>query len=272
MKIIALGDPHGSQKIYQVELSKADRVRIPGDIGKADKQRKYYREYYLTGKVILSREEVIQAYKESIDSAKNILLYVSSNSPQTLVVTGNADEFKKGAKRHGWSLPTLGEICRDFPNVKVIDYQYVNHGGLRIAGLPNHFDFSRISRHPLPRMDWLMEEAEREKRRAVDFLDTIRGKPVDILLSHDPPFCGEYKGKNPGLKVDMIDSRMSLGNHHDRHAGSLIIREYLLSSESWPKTLVCGHIHEGKGIYEVSGVEIINCGSEGEFVEFELPC
>ena len=82
MKIMALGDPHGSQKIYQVDLSKADLVLIPGDIGKADELRKYYREYFLTGKVTLSREEVIQAYEESIDSAKKILLYVSGNSPR----------------------------------------------------------------------------------------------------------------------------------------------------------------------------------------------
>ena len=44
MKILVIGDPHGSEKVKKIPISKIkpDIILIPGDIGKADLVRKFY--------------------------------------------------------------------------------------------------------------------------------------------------------------------------------------------------------------------------------------
>ena len=46
IRIIALGDTHGPEKIHRICFSEADLVLTPGGIGEADKLRKYYFDYF----------------------------------------------------------------------------------------------------------------------------------------------------------------------------------------------------------------------------------
>ena len=275
IRIIALGDPHGSEKIRQICFSEADLVLTPGDIGEAGKLRKYYFDYYFKGKKTLSEEKLKEAYKESANSMEKVLLYLSKNVRYMFVVTGNADAFAELGEEYALSLPTLPEICNGLNNVELIDYKCATYQGISVAGLPFHFGLhladtflsQQISAQGT--VTGKCEEANSGENKAEAFLQSMEGRQVDILLSHNPPFCGEYKGRSLDLPLDVIRFPLAPEHLQGKHAGSLALTEYLLSTVSPPKTVVCGHIHEGEGRYRLDRTEIINCGSNGQFVEFE---
>lgn len=275
MRIIALGDPHGSEEIRQIDFSKADLVLTPGDIGEGGKLREYYFEYYFRGKKTLSEEKLKEAYKESVNSMENVLLYLSKNVRHMFVVTGNADVPAELGEEYVLSLPTLAEICNGLSNVELIDYKCASYQGISVAGLPFHFSLNLADTflsQQIPAQETITgkwEEAKRGEDKARDFLRSIEGKQVDILLSHNPPFCGEYKGRSLDLPLDVIRFPLAPERLQGKHVGSLVLTEYLLSAVNPPKMVVCGHIHEGKGRYRLDRIEIINCGSNGQFVEFE---
>ena len=53
MKILAIGDVHGSEKIKKISLRKADLILLPGDIGSADLARKLFLILWKVKKVVL---------------------------------------------------------------------------------------------------------------------------------------------------------------------------------------------------------------------------
>lgn len=275
IRIIALGDPHGSEKIRQICFSEADLVLTPGDIGEADKLRKYYFDYFFKGEKTLSEEKLKEAYKESVNSMEKVLVYLSKNVRHMFVVTGNADAFAELGEEYALSLPTLSEICNGLTNVELIDYKCASYQGINVAGLPFHFSphlAETFLSQKIPAQETVTrkrEEANRGENKAKDFLHSIEGQQVDILLSHNPPFCGEYKGRSLDLPLDVIRFPLAPEHLQGKHAGSLVLTEYLLSTLNPPKLVVCGHIHEGKGRYRLDRTEIINCGANGQFVEFE---
>lgn len=67
---------------------------------------------------------------------------------------------------------------------------------------------------------------------------------VDIIVSHQPPYgCGDRI-------ADFSTGQME-------HIGS---RELLEATERVrPKLVVCGHIHCGRGVYDLDGIPVINC-------------
>lgn len=60
---------------------------------------------------------------------------------------------------------------------------------------------------------------------------------IDILLSHGPP--------------DGMGDRASGALGGINHAGSLPLRDRI--KEVQPKVVICGHIHEGRGVYDKEG-------------------
>lgn len=66
-----------------------------------------------------------------------------------------------------------------------------------------------------------------------------------ILISHNPPLA---------QKVDSFDGV--------NHAGSAKFAEFI--KENKPLAVVCGHIHEGRGIESIGETVVINPGSLGE--------
>jgi len=74
-----------------------------------------------------------------------------------------------------------------------------------------------------------------------------------VLLAHAPPY---------GLKVD----RVSGGSH----AGSRALLEHIKRHE--PAVVVCGHIHEARGIDRVGKTAVVNCGPafRGYYVVIDL--
>ena len=66
-----------------------------------------------------------------------------------------------------------------------------------------------------------------------------------ILISHNPP-----KGKT----VDAVNAAL--------HAGSQQFTDFIL--EHKPLAVICGHIHEGRGVEKIGDTTVINPGSLGE--------
>ena len=66
-----------------------------------------------------------------------------------------------------------------------------------------------------------------------------------ILISHNPP-----KGKT----VDKVNAAL--------HAGSQQFTDFII--EHKPLAVICGHIHEGRGVEKIGDTTVINPGSLGE--------
>jgi uncharacterized protein len=65
-----------------------------------------------------------------------------------------------------------------------------------------------------------------------------------IVLSHVPP---------RGLKLDR--------NHFFQHVGSVALREFVERTQ--PALVVCGHIHESRGVDMLGDSIVVNCGPAG---------
>jgi len=76
-----------------------------------------------------------------------------------------------------------------------------------------------------------------------------------VVLSHAPPH---------GTRLDRV---WLLG----RHVGSTALREFV--DRVQPELVVCGHIHEARGVDELGRTTIVNCGSaaKGFYAIIELP-
>lgn len=65
MKVLLVGDPHGSEEVYNIPTKDIDLILIPGDLGKGDLMRKY--AFANVGKKkswtdLVSKDEVEKAY------------------------------------------------------------------------------------------------------------------------------------------------------------------------------------------------------------------
>ncbi len=65
---------------------------------------------------------------------------------------------------------------------------------------------------------------------------------LHVVLSHAPPY---------GTRT--VDR-----THLLMHAGSKALREFL--EQTRPQLVVCGHIHEGRGIEQLGSTTVVNCG------------
>jgi Icc-related predicted phosphoesterase len=72
----------------------------------------------------------------------------------------------------------------------------------------------------------------------------VRGARVKIFVPHAPPY---------GTRVDII--------HAGIHVGSTAVRDFV---EDHPvDAVVCGHIHESRGMDTIGETRIVNCGLAG---------
>ncbi len=69
----------------------------------------------------------------------------------------------------------------------------------------------------------------------------VLGARLKILVSHAPPY---------GTAVDMIRS--------GKHVGSTAVRKFVESEQ--PAVVICGHIHEARGMDKLGSCTIVNCG------------
>jgi Icc-related predicted phosphoesterase len=92
------------------------------------------------------------------------------------------------------------------------------------------------------------EYADEEARSLLDALG-----PVDILLSHCPPY---------GTRCDLGPDGKSYG--------SVPVREYVESKK--PRLVLCGHVHVARAVDKVGGTMIVNPGPlmEGNYATVKV--
>lgn len=263
MKILVIGDPHGSEKAKKVPLKNVDLILVTGDLGKADLARKMAFENINRVKQGLPKKEITpiqrkKAYMQIYNSSMRVVKYYSRFAP-VYIIFGNVEnsnaETKKLSKEIGYVLPLLKDNLNALKNVKIINNRIVNFKGIRIGGLGYFIDDSWV-RDFKPRDKESLKEAKKDTKKAKKILRKLRN--LDILLCHQPPY---------GV-LDKVNFPQAPAHWQGKHAGSKVILNYI--KKNHPKYVFCGHIHEGKGKKKVGKTEVYNVGAVGDYVLLDI--
>jgi Icc-related predicted phosphoesterase len=101
--------------------------------------------------------------------------------------------------------------------------------------------FYGVSAMP-PWMGTMYELSETEIAAALETgYDQLPSRRREVLLSHTPP----------------RDTRLDL-TRTGQHVGSTSVRQFV--DQAGPALLVCGHIHEARGIDRLGATALVNCG------------
>jgi putative phosphoesterase len=112
--------------------------------------------------------------------------------------------------------------------------------------LVNDVGIFGISGAPFTPMSTPYEISEEEiRKRAEQGWGDVANARVKIFVPHAPP---------NGTKVDRL--------RYGKHVGSTAVREFIEAHQ--PDVVVCGHIHEARGVDRVGKTQIVNCGPAGK--------
>jgi len=242
MKILVIGDPHGSEKIKKIPMKGIDLILITGDLGKADLARKFSFENIERQKQALlekkpTKKEEKAMEKEIMDSSIRILKYLAKFAP-VYTIQGNVGfEYSK---------------INNLRNVKVVKNVIRNIKELRIGFLEYFTDTNWVQDFKPTDCRDFMKSAKIETEKAKRILK--RFNDVDILVCHQPP----YK------ILDKVNFSGAPKHWQGNHAGSKAILDYIKKKQ--PKYVFCGHIHEGKGKKKIGKTEVYNVGCAGDYV------
>lgn len=265
VKILAIGDPHGSDKIKKIPISriKPDLILIPGDLGKADLAREFFFKNIERQNKGLEKEKPSKAfekkmYLERYKTSLGVVRYLSKFAP-TYTIFGNADYYnydvRKLAKKIGMNLPFMYNDLNSIKNVRVINNIIANFDGLRIGGLEMFKDINWIRDFKPKDYQKQMKKAKKGTSKAKRILRGFKG--VDILLCHQPPYKILDKVGFPAPKI-----------WHGKYAGSIPILDFIKKQQ--PKLVLCGHIHENKGMKMVGKTQVYNLGCSGDYEVIDI--
>ena len=254
MKILLIGDPHGSSKVKKIPFEGVDLILIPGDLGKADLMRKYAFLHGGKPKSWIHYESpklVQEAYQEAHSSSVDLLKFLSEKAP-VYFIYGNVEEsdsdIRKLSRELRVKLPLFGESLKSMRNVYPINNKKVEVQGVNIAGLEYFVETGWVKRFA-PDNKRRMKSAEKQTKVAGRFLQKL--PYVDILVCHQPPY---------GV-LDKVTAPFAPKHWQGKHAGSNLILSYI--QRKHPGYVVCGHIHEGKGYKKIAGTKVYNLGLAG---------
>ncbi len=256
MKILAVGDPHGSKKIKKIPIKGIDLILITGDVGKADLARERFFENKKREKEGLSElkydgkfNKLI--YKEIYDSSIFVWKYFSKFAP-TYSILGNVgmsiikdSKVKKDEKKFGIKLPYLRREMNKIKNLYFIRNVVRNFQGLRIGFLEYFEDVCWCKEYNVKNTKEI-KNATKQTEKAKQILNNF--KKIDILICHQPPYGYLDKTNHPSAPKEW----------KRKHAGSKVILDYIKRKQ--PKYVFCGHIHEGEGKTKIGKTEVYNLG------------
>ena len=264
MKILVIGDPHGSEKARKVPLKEADLILIPGDIGKADIARKFAFENHERRQKGLPEKKYTpswrkKAFEEVYNSSIKLMKYYSKFAP-VYVIFGNIENtdamVRKAEKEYGIKLPYLERDLKKIKNVKIINNKVVKFKGLKIGGLQYFMEVSWVKEFKPSDYKERLKKARKGTKKTKKILNKF-GK-VDILLCHQPPY----------RILDKVNFPKAPKHWQGKHAGSKTILNYIKKKQ--PRYVFCGHIHEGKGKKKVGKTIVYNAGVAGDYVLLDI--
>jgi len=265
MKILAIGDPHGSEKIRKIPIKKInpDLILLPGDLGKSDLIRKMAFENIDRKKQGLPEKKYSasmkkRGYMEVYNSSMKLIKYLSKFAPIYLIY-GNADYYNKDvrklSKEINQKLPFMYNDLNSINNVRIINNRIANFKGIRIGGLEYFIDTSWVREFKPADYKERIRKAKKETDKARRIIRNFRY--VDILLCHQPPYRVLDK-KGPGGPKDW----------EGKHAGSKVVLDYIKKER--PRYVLCGHMHEAKGKEKIGNTEVFNLGCCGDYKVLNL--
>jgi Icc-related predicted phosphoesterase len=267
MKILAIGDPHGSlEKVKKIPLKGIDLILLTGDLGSANLMRKMAFDNVERKRKGLEEKEhsTVQrkrAFMEAYSSSMKVVRYLSKNVP-VFTIYGNVEsrnyETRKTAKEIGVKLPFLTDDLNKIKGVSVINNKIRNFSGVRIGGLDYFIDDCWV-RSFVSRSDKdyskKLRSAKRDSMKARNVLKWFDG--LDILVCHQPPYG----------YLDKVTAKFAPKRWKGKNAGSKVIVDYVKRKQ--PKYVFCGHIHEGEGYRKIGKSNVYNLGVCGyRIVEF----
>ena len=152
MKILVVGDPHGSDKTKKIPVKDVDLILVTGDIGKADLMRKMAfgnieRKKKGLPEIEYSPSHEKRAFMQAYNSSISLIRRLSKFAP-VYTIFGNVEssnyETRKLSNRIGIDLPFLANDLRAMGNVRVLNNKVANFQGIRIGGLEYFIDTSWI--------------------------------------------------------------------------------------------------------------------------------
>lgn len=211
------------------KLSKADLILCTGDLGNANLIRKYFFKYtlnHLNWHKILSKKEIKEAYEQTISSSIKVIKSLGKTNIPVLLVFGNADILDKDIKE----LNKRFKLKLNSLEKEIKKFKHIKVMHKRVM------EFKGLKIAGLNYSS---------KDRDIKFLN--KTKKLDILLTHSPPY-----------KI------LDLASPIKKHLGSKTILKYIKSAK--PKYLICGHVHEAKGIKKFGETTVINAGQKSTIV------
>lgn len=255
VRVLAIGDPHGDlSKVKQMDFEGVDLILLTGDIGKSDLMRKIaFGEKKETP--ANKQKAVLQAHKSAI----RLVGYLRKKASVWLIF-GNVElsnrRVREISSEIGRDLPFLYNELASMPNVRILNNRIGNFKGVRIAGLRFFAERGWVERF-IGTDEKLMRKANADERKAASALEWFSKYPIDVLLCHQPPL---------GI-LDVVDNENVPDGWNGKHAGSPLIKDYIMRSS--PGYVVCGHIHEGAGTKKINKTIVHNLGECGHvFLEF----
>ena len=260
MKIITIGDPHGSlEKVKKIPLDRIELILLTGDLGSANLMRKMAfdnidRKRQGLAEIKYTPKQEKKAFMEAYDSTVKIIDYLSKFAP-VYTIYGNVEsrnpETRKQSKKIGIKLPFLTNKLNSYKNVRVINNIFSNFKGLKIGGLDYFIDGIWVKTFKPSDYQKRLRSAKKQTLKAKNILNNFAKKDIDILVCHQPPF---------GV-LDKVTSKFAPKHYQGKNAGSKIILEFIKKHQ--PKYVFCGHIHEGEGFKKLGKTQVYNLGVGG---------
>lgn len=273
MKILVLGDFHGvfpGKLKNKLKKEAFDLIIGVGDYAGIEDFRPYFRKFfrvlkekgeYLKAEEYFGKKRYQRLLKRDYAAGRKILSELNKFGKPAIVIFGNSDwcrypfDRKIGTrdKRRLYE-----KYVKSLKNIREINYGIMRYGELDIVGFGGYMEVMSNIKNEKDKKRLKKRILRMQKARKKLFSLLRKSDRTDILVLHYPP---------EGI-FDIIRDRKN--PYHGESAGVSIFREAVKKFR--PRIVLCGHMHEYKGMKKLCGVPIINPGegARGNYAIIDL--
>ena len=241
MKILVLGDPHGT--IPTIKTDEFDAIICTGDFVPDEQLRKIIFSSMRLGidwQKSIPKRRLEQVLFEHKTAGWRVLTWLAKQHKPVYLIPGNWDMMILGDKPfYGKRLTGTNLVDCDGCLVQNKTFSIIGYG--QTYGPELHE--TRNGKKPIKDKKYLLKLKQYDKL----FARAKKSGKSTILLTHNPPF---------DTTLDKIRNKDSPAN--GKHIGSQLIRELILKHK--PAICICGHMHENDGHVKLGKTDCINVG------------